>query len=143
MMRVFSRAADGEERVQANFRVREFACKDGTDPVFVDGELAELLQRVREHFGVAVTISSAYRTVAHNSSKQVGGSPRSQHIYGRAADIQVKGVSPEAVARYAETLMPDKGGIGVYATFTHVDVRPGRSRWDSRSGKQVRVEGWR
>ena len=30
----------------------------------------------------------------------------------------------------------------MYQSFTHVDVRAGRSRWDSRSGKEVVVSGW-
>ena len=38
--------------------------------------------------------------------------------------------------------MPDHGGIGVYQTFTHVDVRANRSRWDNRSGSEVVVSGW-
>ena len=38
--------------------------------------------------------------------------------------------------------MPDHGGIGVYQTFTHVDVRANRSRWDNRSGSEVVVTGW-
>lgn len=32
--------------------------------------------------------------------------------------------------------------IGVYQSFTHVDVRSSRSRWDNRSGKEVVVSGW-
>lgn len=134
MMEVFSRAADGERKLQENFRVREFACKDGTDPVFVDGELVEVLQKVRQHFGRAVTITSGYRTVAHNTKEK--GSPRSQHMYGRAADFKVSGVGPDVVALYLEELLPDRGGIGVYPPkagraegWVHVDVRPNKSRW--------------
>lgn len=29
---------------------------------------------------------------------------------------------------YAETLLQDKGGIGIYGTFTHIDVRATKSR---------------
>ena len=36
---------------------------------------------------------------------------------------------PAAVAAFAETLLPSSGGIGVYPTFVHVDVREQRSRW--------------
>jgi uncharacterized protein YcbK (DUF882 family) len=46
-----------------------------------------------------------------------------------AADIKVSGVSPKKVAAYAETLLVNKGGIGTYDTFTHIDVRADRSRW--------------
>jgi len=50
-------------------------------------------------------------------------------MMGIAADIVVKGVSPNDVAAYAELLMPDKGGIGLYRTFVHIDVRHQKTRW--------------
>lgn len=129
MLEVYSRARDGSTRLSKNFMVKEFACRDGTDPVFIDSELVRVLQDIREHFGRPVTISSGFRTAAHN--KAVGGAAYSQHQYGRAADIRVAGVSTEALAAYAETLLPDTGGIGRYPAkgFVHVDVRRNKSRW--------------
>lgn len=133
----YSRARDGEKKLSANFRVREFACKDGSNTIFVCDELVQLLQNIRDHFNRPVTITSAYRTVTHN--KKVGGSPKSQHLYGMAADIQVKDTPPEFVAQYAETLLPERGGIGRYPKdkahpkrktgWVHVDTRPKKSRW--------------
>ena len=139
-VKTYSLKRDGNKRLSANFRVREFRCRDGSDKILVSTELVELLQRIRDHFGAAVTINSAYRTAAHNA--QVGGAPRSQHMQGTAADIVVSGATPLEVAQYVEHLQPDRGGIGVYKSFTHVDVRAGRARWDNRSGKEVAVSGW-
>ena len=124
---VYSKAKDGNKKLSTNFRVREFACQDGSDVIFVSPELISLLQKIRTHFGKAVTITSAYRTPSHN--KSVGGTTYSQHQYGTAADIKVSGVSSKKVAAYAETLLVNKGGIGTYDTFTHIDVRADRSRW--------------
>lgn len=124
----YSKAKQGSTKLSTNFKVSEFACKDGSDVVFVAPELVEVLQKVRTHFGKAVTINSAYRTPTYN--KKVGGATYSQHTYGTAADIVVKGVTPAAVAAYVETLMPNKGGIGIYSSFTHVDVREVKSRWN-------------
>lgn len=127
-LQAYSVAKDGAKKLTRNFKVREFKCQDGTDPVFIDLGLVDILQQVRDHFGKAVTITSAFRTASHN--KKVGGATYSQHCYGKAADIKVSGVTASAVADYVETLMPNTGGIGRYPTFTHVDVRTTKSRWN-------------
>ena len=126
-VKAYSKAKDGTKKLTANFKVREFACTDGSDPVFISPKLVEVLQKIRSHFGKAVTVTSAYRTASHN--KKVGGSATSQHLYGLAADFAVSGVSPAAVAAYAEKLLPNTGGIGIYAGFVHIDVRKTKSRW--------------
>ena len=127
-VKVYSRAKDGLTTLSPHFKVREFACSDGTDTVFVSPALVEVLEKVRAHFGKPVTINSGYRTEAKN--KAVGGAAYSQHKYGLAADITVSGVPPAKVAAYAETLLPNTGGIGIYKTFTHIDVRKVKSRWN-------------
>jgi len=124
---VFSLKEDGNTTVFRNFKVKEFACKDGSDPVFISYKLGYLLQKIRGHFNAPVIINSAYRTASHN--KEVGGAAFSQHLYGAAADIVVKGVDPAAVADYAEKVLGNSGGVGRYDTFTHVDTRPTKSRW--------------
>ncbi len=130
MIKAYSKKKDGNKKLSANFRVREFACTDGSDPIFIDSELVNILQNIRNHFGKAVTITSAYRTPARN--KAVGGTTYSQHLYGKAADIKVKGVTPKKVSAYAETLLKSCGGIGTYATFTHVDTRATKARWQGK-----------
>ena len=125
-IKVYSKAKDGSKKLSANFCVKEFACTDGSDPIFIDTELVSVLQKIREHFGKPVTITSAYRTPTRN--KEAGGTTYSQHLYGKAADIKISGVTPKKIADYAETLLP-KGGIGIYNTFTHIDVRSVKSRW--------------
>ena len=134
MIRQYSLAKDGERRLAPDFKVRELRCKDGTDTVMVDEALTVGLQCIREHFGKPVVITSGYRTAAHNAV--VGGAKSSQHLLGRAADIRVPGVSVEDVAAYAESLMPDWGGVGRSPVkagratgWVHVDTRANKSRW--------------
>jgi len=124
----YSKKVDGNKQVSTNFKVREFACQDGSDVIFIAPELVEILQKIRSHFGKPVIINSAYRTPSHN--KKVGGAAQSQHLYGTAADIVVSGISPKEVVKFAETLLVNTGGIGAYATFTHIDVRETKSRWN-------------
>lgn len=134
MIRQYSFAKNGNRRLAPDFKVREFRCKDGTDTVMVDETLTVVLQCIREHFGKPVTITSGYRTPAHNAA--VGGAKSSQHLLGRAADIRVAGVSVEDVAAYTESLMPDWGGVGRYPVkagratgWVHVDTRADKARW--------------
>ena len=130
----YSLKADGARKLAPGFKVREFRCRDGSDVVMIDQTLVVLLQCIREHFGKPVTITSGYRTAAHNTA--VGGAKSSQHLLGRAADIRVQGVSVEDVAAYAESLMPDWGGVGRYPVkagratgWVHVDTRAEKARW--------------
>lgn len=128
VVKVYSKAKEGNVKLSKNFTVKEFACSDGTDTVFISLALVNLLQKIRNHFGKAVIINSAYRTEAHN--KSIGGATYSQHKYGLAADIHINGVAPKEIAAYVETLMPSSGGIGIYKSFVHVDVRRVKSRWN-------------
>ena len=130
----YSLAKDGARQLSPAFKVREFRCRDGSDAIMIDQTLVVLLQAIREHFGKPVTITSGYRTAAHNTA--VGGAKSSQHLLGRAADIQVQDTDPLAVAAYAESLMPGWGGVGRYPVkagrtkgWVHVDTRANKSRW--------------
>ena len=133
----YSLKKDGAKQLSPAFRVREFRCRDGTDTILIDEGLVVLLQCIREHFGKPVTITSGYRTAAHN--RAVGGSKSSQHLLGRAADFYVEGVPVATVAAYAETLLPGRGGIGRYPKdakhpkrmtgWVHIDTRTNKSRW--------------
>lgn len=123
----YSKAKDGGKKLSTNFAVKEFACKDGSDAVLVAPQLVMVLQSLRSHFCAAVTINSGYRTPQYNA--RVGGVTDSQHCYGTAADIVVRGKTPAQVAAYARQLMPDWGGVGVYDSFCHIDVREAKADW--------------
>lgn len=132
-VRTYSVKRDGETKLNAYFKVREFACHDGSDTVLIDDALVQLLGYIRTYFGKPVTINSGYRTVAYN--KKVGGVSNSQHTLGKAADIVVQDVPPRAVASYLESLFP-LHGIGLYPSFVHVDTRGKKSYWVN-SGSSV------
>ena len=59
--------------------------------------LALFLEEVRTVLGVPLRINSAFRSVEAN--RLVGGKSTSQHCRGAAADIRVKGMTPDQVVR--------------------------------------------
>jgi uncharacterized protein YcbK (DUF882 family) len=122
-------------RLTKNFSLSEFDCKDGSEmpsqllPNVL--ELAESLQELRNVLNSPIRINSAYRSLEHNSS--IGGTNSSQHLFAKAADIVVKGKTPAQVATMIKLLILQgkmkQGGIGVYDTFTHYDIRGYKARW--------------
>lgn len=128
LCRSYSLSADGDKEIRKNFKVKEFRCKDGSDAIIIADDLIYWLYRVRTYFNKPVIITSAYRTPAYNA--KVGGATRSQHMYGTAADFYIKGVEPEEIAAYLETLVPNTCGIGLYDSFVHLDVRRKKTRWN-------------
>jgi len=106
--------------ISQHFSRKEFECSCGCGFDTVDALLLEALEAIREHFSSPITVTSGCRCPAYNNS--IGGVHKSQHIRGRAADIQVKDVEPSEVARFAEELGMS---VGSYNSFTHVDSRTG------------------
>jgi uncharacterized protein YcbK (DUF882 family) len=119
-----------------NFHADEFTCKDGTKvPAILKAELTELaknLQVLRDELGRSIQITSGYRSPAYNA--KIGGAKFSMHQYGKAADIKVVGLTPTEVAAKIEELIKmgkmKQGGIGVYRTWVHYDIRGLRARWN-------------
>ena len=117
---VYSMAIDAGIYISDNFKVKEFACKDGSNIVVVDTYFVKnVLQKIRDYFKSHVVITSAFRTKSHN--EKVGGAPNSWHLKGRAFDIIVRGVEPEKVAYKAQEL--GAYGILIYNNFVHIDNR--------------------
>jgi len=118
-----------------NFSLQEFNSKCGRDmpnKVMINIiELAKNLQVLRDAVAKPITITSGYRSPEHNA--KVKGAKNSQHIFGTAADIKVQGMTPKEVALVIETLIKEgkmkEGGIGVYNSWVHYDIRGVRARW--------------
>ena len=131
LVRVYSLKEDGNKNVSKNFKVKEFRCQDGSDPVFIGEELLDVLQDLRDFYKAPVNIEdhSAYRTPSHNK-KVEGSSSNSRHMYAVAADLHVVGVSHKEVYNYLNKKYPNKYGIGLYSWGVHVDTRKEKSRWN-------------
>lgn len=111
----------------------ELACKDGTPyplPLTARGrELGVVFEAIRAAAGhKPLYVNSAYRTAEYN--RRIGGARHSQHVQGRALDLQPpRGMSVAVfyarIKRLAQSTVPQIRGIGQYRTFVHVDIRPG------------------
>ena len=113
--------------ISKNFSRYEFTCKDKCGFDTVDVELIPVLQDVRDHFNAAILITSGCRCKRYNTA--IHGAKKSKHMEGRAADIQVAGISPSEVQAYLISKYKGRFGIGAYSNFTHIDTRRGPARW--------------
>ena len=98
----------------------------------VDYEMLVHLTYERAYFNKPIIITSGFRCPAHNNS--VGGAPNSQHLYGRAVDSFIEGISPQERYRYYDSRWKEKYGIGLY-------IRRGILYFDTRSGSAARWMG--
>lgn len=121
-------------KLSKNFSVYEFRCGLGRPcsctTTLIDDDLVQILQKIRDHFGKTVRITSGHRCADYNRS--VSKATASRHTKGQAADIVVVGVKPAEVAKYAESI--GVLGIGLYETtkdghFVHVDTRTTKAFW--------------
>lgn len=137
--------------VTQHFAVGDFVCHDGTPyPAEWISErllpLCELLEIVRVAAGnLPIVVDSGFRTLAydnrlhdvHVAALRARGLPddhlvaeatSSEHPRGRAADIRHAKLTPMqlfllVLRLYEEGQLPRLGGVGLYPTFVHVDIR--------------------
>lgn len=125
-------------RLTKNFTQWEFRSRDGapmpSDVLENIRELACNLQVLRDFLGEPIKVNSAYRSLQHNRS--IGSRDTSQHVKGNAADIRVKDLDTEDLYLIMEKLIEigdlKEGGLGLYNTFVHYDIRGTKARWDNR-----------
>lgn len=95
----------------------------------IDLRVFYLLAMVQAEFGGRpILVTSGYRTRATNEQLRARGidaARNSFHLRGRAVDIQISGVAPANMARQGSLL--GLGGVGVYASFVHLDTGPRRT----------------
>lgn len=123
-------------RLTKNFTQREFRSRDGSKmPLDVLENIKELacnLQVLRDFLGESIKVNSGWRSESHN--KAIGGVKTSQHVLGKASDICVKDIETDDLYLIIESLIEQgemkEGGLGVYDTFVHYDIRGNRARWN-------------
>ena len=113
-------------KVSEHFKLKEFACSDGTDKVMYSTTIVAMLEKLRAHYGGPITITSGNRSYAYN--KKIGGASNSAHVIGRAVDFVChdkngKVISGKKVCVYLESTVKWKWGIGYMGNAVHMDTK--------------------
>lgn len=93
----------------------------------IDPVVLGKLLRICEQTGQSYVINSGYRSPEKN--KSVGGAKMSQHMTGKAIDVQVKGSYEERAEFVVAASRAGFTGVGVYSSFIHLDIRDSRVSW--------------
>jgi LysM repeat protein len=108
------------KQLSKNFTSNEFLCPDGCSGQYISSYQVQQLQTLRNKLGKSIKILSGFRCAKHN--KAIGGKPNSQHLFGRASDIQVAGMTANQLDVKAKGLFDWQSTEGKKLTL-HVDTR--------------------
>lgn len=118
-----------------NFTQQELSCRCGCGTFICEEDSLDRLQALRNALGKPVVVRSASRCEKHNAAE--GGARHSQHLLGKAFDIETEGHDPAVMFHEAERA--GFHGFGLGRDFLHVDTGPAR-RWDYGAASR---EAWR
>jgi peptidoglycan hydrolase-like protein with peptidoglycan-binding domain len=105
------------------FDKHEFACKCGKCggfPVQPKEKLIKVADRVREHFGSPITVSSGVRCKTHNAN--VGGVSNSRHLSGKAMDFGIRGKSANQILAYVQKQPEIRYAYAINGSYVHMDI---------------------
>lgn len=104
------------------FEKSEFACKCGCGADNMNETLIRVADRVRDHFGSPMTVSSGRRCAKHNA--RVGGVSNSRHTTdpGKAMDFCVKGKTSAQVLAYVQKQPEIRYAYAIDGSYVHMDV---------------------
>lgn len=103
-----------------HFNLREFECPC-CGRVMLDSRLITALESLRANIGgKPIIVTSGYRCPDHN--KMITGAINSDHLYGWAADVIVRGMDTQEIAAAAETLPELIKRIGTYRDMSCVHI---------------------
>lgn len=107
------------------FQRSEFKCKCGGKycngyPVEMQEKVVKAADKVREHFGKPMTVSSGIRCTRHNAA--VGGVSNSRHLQGKAIDFCISGFSASSVLAYVQTLTEIRYTYAINSNYVHMDI---------------------
>lgn len=113
------------------FTPSEIACKCGQHhtpycngfPYRMQKQTMQIADRARIHFGKPITVVSGLRCRRHNADS--GGVENSQHLYGEALDLQVRGESQQKVLSWFLGQPDVRYAYGIAGSSNvHFDIQP-------------------
>lgn len=112
----------------AHFTREEFRCKCGGR--YCDGFPAEMKKavvlvadRARKHFAAPGDVVSGLRCSTHNAA--CGGVDNSQHMYGEAVDLRIRGVSANRLLEFIQAQPEVRYAYCINETNVHYDIPKG------------------
>ena len=102
------------------FDKSEFRCRCGCGADTMEEKLIRVAERVRDHYGRPVTVSSGRRCANHNA--KVGGVSNSRHLSGKAMDFCVVGKTAAQVLDYVKQQSEIRYAYAIDGTFVHMDI---------------------
>ncbi len=123
----------GEEvELTKHFKSTEFDChckNKSCTITYIDSDLIDLLEQLRNKWEKPIKIVSGFRCVAHNA--KVGGKSGSQHLLGKACDFDISSLKNSiGIGTLVNDCQVFNGlGVSIKDNFIHVDVRGYHARW--------------
>lgn len=124
-----------------NFRPEEFRCNCGHCsgyPTFMRAVELKHIQKIRDHYGKPMKITSALRCSYENS--KVGGVPNSGHMRGYAVDFYIKGVTETVEQRTSALQYMAKLPNHEFTYGAHMRDSEGKYREASGMGNAMHTE---
>lgn len=122
---------DKDVQLSKNFKVGEFHSRNN-NTIFIEQEIIETLQKIRNEIGQPIDINSGFRSQAHNTA--VGGSYNSAHLWGCAADFHARNMSAPELAKIVSKMFGRNIAIGLHTpeNYIHIDTLY-RGNWYAES----------
>jgi uncharacterized protein YcbK (DUF882 family) len=128
--------------MSAHFKLSEFSSprtdrsgRDSVPPRYQPNvrRLMTALETIRKAAGDRpMSVISGWRSVVYNRANK-GRASRSQHLYGKAADLRCRHMTPARLYWVIKDLQDagtiPKGGLACYGSFVHYDIRGRNARW--------------
>lgn len=115
---------------------------DSSEMQNVSPELARRVQQAYSSLGIKkIKINSAYRSKEHNAA--VGGASKSQHLHGKAFDLNVTDLNREQRLRLIASLSAmGITGLGIGNNIIHADIGNRRAWGYDANGNAGAVPDW-